>query len=248
MRLRYLTTECLEDLRANIANNLSDYRSGQFDNLRYVIKSSVEIDGDFSVIDGSDGAKGDVRNAIELYRILRGIKVETARSENFWAALTHGPLLEYCRNRWKKVAGNDAEAISAVRDHFFAKGVRFIESRNAVSRLFWAAELASRVPNHTMEDVLEVIFSNKDVQLNFIERPNLIQSSAVFSAIVGCLKHALRTDRVLIGREANRAFMKEINQVCGSVVLECLPQDKIDRLIGDIANKVRFEASLPAAA
>lgn len=243
MKLRYLTTECLEALRENVAQNLQTYRAGQFNDLQFVKKSSVEIEGDFSEVDAS---KGDVLNAIALFEDLRGIKVETARSENFWVALTHGPLLEYSRARWP-ISDAENTAVSNVRDHFFAKSVRLIESRNAVSRLYWAAELASRVPNHTMEEVIEVIFSNKDIQINFIERPNLIQSSALFSSIVGCLKQSLRTDRVLIGRKANRSFMKEISQVCGSVAVECLPQTMIDKLIGDIASKVRFEASLEPA-
>lgn len=232
MRLKYVTNECLADLRANIENNLEIYREGEFD-LKFVRQAAHEFEGDFSEVDPT---KSDAHNAKVIYEALKGIKLVTARSENFWVALTHGPLLDFSRAKWPILTGS--QAVTSIETHYFARTNRSIESRNAVSSLYWKGLLASRITAYPLEEALKVICLNSDIQNSVLERPNVVTSNELMTAIVGVFIRSLNTDKVLVTREPFRAFMREMNQLCGSIALEFLPQAKVNQYVGEIAQKV----------
>lgn len=240
MRIYMISTEGLEVLKENIAVNLPLYRGeGTFKDLKLVRRSYVDIEGNFDGLDNTGGAKSDAKNAKIIFDALKGVSPELARREELWASLTHGDLFEYSRTRWKVAAEDDQKAVNYVKSHFFADAHRLIESRNAVSRLFWGGRLASRVKNHSMEEVLDTLFSLSDFRMNFVERPSIIQSPTLFSAVIGQMIASKNGDEILVSRDPNREFLKEVNHLFGNLAIECLSQQKVDSLVAGVADEVR---------
>lgn len=248
MRIYLISTEGLEVLKENVAVNLSLYRGeGTFNDLKLVRRSYVDIDGNFDGLDNTGGAKSDAKNAKIIFDALKGVSPELARREELWASLTHGDLFEYSRTRWKVAAEDDQKAVNYVKSHFFADANRLIESRNAISRLYWGGRLASRVKQYSMEEVLDTLFSLSDFRMNFVERPSIIQSPTLFSAVIGQMIVSKNGDEILTDRETNREFLKEVNHLFGNLAIECLSQQKVDGLVAKIADEIR-ERNAPSPA
>lgn len=248
MRIYLTSTEGLEELKNNIETNLPIYRGeGSFRDLKITRRNYIDIHGSFVGIDLNNGAKSDAKNAKIIFDALNKISPDIARREELWTSLTHGDLFEYSRSRWKVPVDNDQKAIAYVKSHFFADGHRLIESRNAVSRLYWGGRLASRVKNHSMEDVLDTLFSLSDFRLNFVERPSIIQSGTLFSAVMSQMIESMNGDAVLTDRDTNREFLKEVNHLFGNLAIECLSQQKVDSLVAGVADEIRERYSAAPA-
>lgn len=238
MRIYLISTEGLEVLKENIQLNLPLYRGeGTFKDLKLVRRSYVDVDGNFDGLDLDGGVKSDAKNAKIIYDALSGITPELARREELWASLTHGELFDYSRSRWATPTEDDDKAKRHVTEHFFAGAARLIESRNAVSRLYWGGLLASRVTDYSMEEVLDTLFTYSDFRQNFVERPSIIQSSSLFSAVIGEMIKSKNNDKLLLQRDINRDFLKEVNHLFGNFAIECLSQKKVNSLVAEVAEE-----------
>lgn len=92
---------------------------------------------------GTLGA-AEIQNARALHSWLQSLDHVAARDERLWVYLTHVVFPAYCRNRWP-VPDTDA-ARANVEHHWFARGTKLrVLRRNALARLWWAAEL-TRAP------------------------------------------------------------------------------------------------------
>jgi len=240
MRIYMISTDGLEVLKENVQINLPLYRGdGMFSDLKLVMPNYVDIEGNFDGLDIEGGPKSDAKNALIIFNALKKISPELARREELWVSLTHGELFEYSRTRWKVPKNDDDAAQRAVEAHFFANDLRDIESRNAVSRLFWGAHLASRVKKYAIEDVLATLFNLTDFRQNFVERPSIIQSPTLFTAVIGQMMASMKDDGILVSRYPTREFLIEVNHLFGNLAIEFLSQQKVDSLVAKVADEVR---------
>ena len=151
-KARFLRLLVLEELRNQVKQNLSAYRSGEFDHLvvdgSHWFEHSVEIDDE--ALAGLKPPSGqdlwEAENCATLYNAMAKVSPYEARDERLWAYLTHTNLLSYTRQRWP-IPAEDEAATAHIRKHFFARDKRQVERDNAASRLWWMAHLCARVPS-----------------------------------------------------------------------------------------------------
>lgn len=241
-KLCLLKSECVANLKASIAKNLDRYRTGDF--ARLFDEISIDLEADYSALSGivmpSDDDLKDVENCVVIESVFGHLTPFAARDERLWTQLTHGSLLDYSRKRWP-IPDDDEKAISSIRSHFFASDKRNLEARNAVSRLFWLAHIASRVTALPLKETLELILHRQDVRQNVIERPTVLQAEAILIAVINNLRMSKADGEKLYEREAFRELQERLNEYCGYMFVESLPQSDVqnivDTMVADIISK-----------
>ncbi|MDC0176167.1 DUF6339 family protein [Planctomycetaceae bacterium] len=123
------------------------------DRARLITRTHLPPESELPVLTCNGGttsqqlAATDATNAIELYQSLqpldgdrrRPLTTVEASDRRLWAYMTHGPYLDYCRERFPKRHEDSDKYMGYIRDHWFFRRGRL--RRNAVSRLWWAAHL-----------------------------------------------------------------------------------------------------------
>ncbi len=238
-KLCLLKSECVENLRQNIGTHLDRYRNGDFDGLLDTI--SIDIEFDYSALDAIALPEGDdhkdVENCELISEVTKTINPFAARDERLWTHLCHGPLLNYSRKRWP-IPADDEKAIANIKSHFFAGDKRNLEARNAVSRLYWLSLIAGRVTELPLKEVLSLILRKQDVRQNVIERPTVLQAESILVAVILNLKASMEGDKRLYERANFRKLQERLNEYCGHIFVESLPQATVktivDEMVADI--------------
>ena len=250
MNLHVVKRGLVAELRDKIDKNLDRYLSGNFDHVllpEYVIAvRDTKINLDLvSKLNPQSGGNVDADNALIVFNALQGLSRYLARDERLWVWLTHGPCLNYSRDRWIIAGASKEKQISLIRDHFFATGARGFERNNAIACLWWWAEIASDYPNADLKTTLEVFLHQTDVRANIIERPTSSQSA--FSPIMNVLIEKYNSDeRTLFfkrergNRAVYRRWLGEINRYGGTKFYEALSEAEVTTLFRDLAMKVRL--------
>ena len=230
-----LKSECVENLRQGINENLDRYRTGDFTGLLDTI--TIDVEFDYAALSGvilpDDDDLKDVENCELISTVAKNITPFAARDERLWAHLCHGPLLEYSRKRWP-IPTDDEKAVASIRSHFFAANKRNLEARNAVSRLYWLALIASRVKNLPIKEVLSLILHKQDVRQNVIERPTVLQAEAILIAVIESLEASKASDEKLYERANFRELQERLNEYCGHIFVESLPNATVKTIVGEM--------------
>lgn len=244
MRIKLITQKDLDALKVSIADNLTTYRSGlpfEFDDL---IDTGIEVD-DIVLHEGNRDT--DYDNILTVYRALRPLSASITRDERFWVYCTHSLFVNYTTSRWP-LPEDDEKAVTSVGSHYFASNEREIESRNAISRLYWIGHVADRC-EIDLEETLRVITWDSNVLHSVIERPGALQLPAVFQALVSRLSRSRAGNGSLFKRDTFREVQKAINVACGSTFVECLSAAQAQRLVDGAIESVmaRNEETLQVA-
>jgi hypothetical protein len=88
---------------------------------------------------GATRSEADAENAIQTFEYLGPLTRTQAADTRLWTTLTHTTFWDYCRRRWPMGRKGSAHIL----DHWFERrgaGLGALR-RNAVSRLWWAANL-----------------------------------------------------------------------------------------------------------
>ncbi len=161
MNLHVVKRGLVAELRNRIEANLDRYLEGDFEDILtpdYVIAvkdTAIDLEA-LTKLQPLSGGEIDAENAQIVYGALQGINRYLARDERLWVWLTHGPCLEYSRERWITKGATKEKQISLIRDHFFATGARGFERNNAIACLWWWAEIVSKYPHADLKTTLEV--------------------------------------------------------------------------------------------
>lgn len=238
-KIRFLKSDCVASLKGSIKTNLERYRSGDFSELLEDFESEFSICysvfNEIEVPDITDPK--DVQNCLVVKKALHELTPFAARDERLWAHLSHGPLLDYTRNRWP-IPSDEEKAISSIRSHFFATNKRDLEARNSIARLFWLAHIASRVKHLPLQKSLELILYRQDVRQNFIERPTVLQAEPILVAVVSNLRLSWENDKKLFERDVFRSIQERLNEYCGYTFVESLPEAKVREIVDTIVKDV----------
>jgi hypothetical protein len=233
--------KAVNELFEKVSENLESYRSGGFDHLLdanlfldYSIDLSEEIAKSVSC---SEDDHNEVGCCMALHTSLIGVTPYLARDERLWARLSHIEFLNYARSRWP-IPNDDHKAVDHIKTHFFARGSRGVERDNAISRLWWMAQICSKVKNLTLEQSLTAFLHQSDVRANIIERPSTSQNPTVISAVVNKLHQSYIGDKRLHERETFRQLMKKMNLEGGMRLFEALDEDTVISFIDEIAEKL----------
>ena len=118
------------------------------------------------LLDG--GPKDDVENAIRIHGWLKGLSRAEANDPRLWVTLTHREFFEYVRERWSITRDTSPGSILS---RFFFSGVGIqARTRNAISRLWWLAELTYEPGAKDPYGLLKLTLRHQDMQLNLYER------------------------------------------------------------------------------
>lgn len=241
-KIRLLKSPCVQTLKGKITENLERYRSGNFVDLLDEISIDIEVDysklSKLKMRDGDD--LKDVENCVLVHEALSNLSPFAARDERLWTQLSHGLLLEYSRKRWP-IPDNEEKAVASIRSHFFAGDKRKLEARNAVSRLWWLANIASRVTELDLRETLSLILHKQDVRQNVIERPTVLQAETILISVIKNLKKSKEADEKLYDRQVFRSLQERINEYCGYIFVESLPQKTVQIIVDEIIADILYE-------
>ena len=118
------------------------------------------------LLDG--GAKDDVENAIRIHDWLKGLSRAEANDPRLWVTLTHREFFHYVRERWSIT--RETSSASIISRFFFSGSGIQARTRNAISRLWWLAELTYEPGVEDPYALLKLTLSHQDMQLNLYER------------------------------------------------------------------------------
>jgi Family of unknown function (DUF6339) len=105
-----------------------------------LLNTLIEVpDNPPELIVGGSRADEEAENAIKVFEYLGSLDRTQAADPRLWTTLTHTTFWRYCRKRWP--AGKQGPAY--ILEHWFEKrgGGLGALRRNAISRLWWAANL-----------------------------------------------------------------------------------------------------------
>jgi len=236
IQLKIITNATLKSLTNNIKENVIHYDDESFDEIEEYQRFEYPQKIDISVIQQLDPSKKDSSNAIEVYRCLNLSPLE-AQDARIWVSLSHFEGISYCQKRWPCKNEIDLEAREKhINSHMMVDGLRGLFSKNAISRLWWAAYLcdSDEVKDYyTLEQALDIIFN---IQQNFaatIERPNISRNKKIFSAILRAFdRHKLNNVQV-------NDLNKFINIFTNSIIPSALSDKEIDIKFDNFINYIK---------
>ena len=240
IEIKLFKVSTVSHLFDSIEANLEVYRSGSFETMlqdsSLVLGSSCTLDP--SIIPSVTCTKGDdneVECCLNVHAGLKGISAYLARDERLWVRITHIEFLEYSRTRWPIPVDNE-KAVIHIKKHFFAKGARGLERDNAISRLWWMAEICRKVEGLSLKEALTAFLYQSDVRANIVERPTTSQNPALLSAVINKLHHSYLTkEKSLYERKKFRSVMKKLNIEGGTKLLEVLDLDSLGIIIDKVS-------------
>lgn len=192
----------------------------------------------------------DTDNAILLYRALSGLKSTHATDRRLWAALCHTDYWSYTRWRFP-ISDDDKKAIQHIRTHWFVSGGGLgALRRNAVSRLWWAAQLTvapwerdsglSALSKPDRFYYTRVLLSSQEVYLGIMERDfgsNLRLRICLLDAFWR-FRQAVSSADQLIRRACSR-----LNLILGYRHLPVLPVEEIANACDRVVQAAAAELS-----
>jgi hypothetical protein len=221
------------------------YRTGTFSDLLDTFEINLEYDLDAlakisAPAPGQDLEENERLNCIAVLDACAELTPYHARDERVWAYLTHSEMLNYTREKWQ-IPTDEVKALNSVKSHFFASDKRSLEARNGVSRLYWLGYLARRISQQNTEEVLDLLLQKTDIRSSFVERPTTLRAEKVSVAVAYQLEKSQREGTGLEERAKFRGLMSGLNTYCGSMLIECLPNQKVYEVVTSIASEVLTE-------
>ncbi len=236
--MRVLSTSSVESLRMAITKSpelVSEDLSVLVDdlNLQFVsFNADINIQGQLLLPEGiTQETNKDGENCIAIKSIISGLNPAQATDERLWTTLCFETFSDYTNSRWPLSRAKTPK--NHVNEHWFAKTNRNRIRDNAISRLWWMAEIAERVPNTSIEQVLEILFFNSDYRSSLLERNSSANSLNVLASIIKVSKDAF-DDGNEYDRENFRSFMKQIDLIGKRTVLPSLEIETLIKLFQPI--------------
>ncbi len=237
MKARFFKEKYLKELESKIADNLSKYRTGNFDSeandTDHYFEVAFEIDeAMLKTLLPINKNEAEVKNCMIIFEAMQKLTYFHARDARLWVYLTHTVLLPYARARWV-IPSDDVAAVKYIKDHFFCIANRGVERNNAASRLWWLAALCNRAHGLSFKDALTTLLHQSDVRASIVERPTTSQCLNVFSAVLRKLNESYHSDKKLFERTTMREAMKKLNLAGGVKLLGVLPEQQVNALVAE---------------
>ena len=250
-RLRYYTSDALENLRLTVADRLDWYYAPKgacpaklpISGVREAQLTAPALANRLAIDDKSP-SKTDVDNALLVYSGLSKLTPHQAAIERMWAWLCHCDCPQYVAKRWlKNRPEKRGDAIRKVENHFFATGNRALIRDNGVSRLWWLGKIAHGVAPANPREFLTILLHRQDVRSALIERPSVSMNRRVLRGIYVVMREQWANGGKLFERQVFRSWMVALNRRGGVILLDALPEQELERLLRDEAVSALAEHS-----
>lgn len=244
MQLRYCTAETLENLRRTVPDRLDWYYAPDrslsataFGGFRESVIEAPSL-AEKLVVDNQGPAKTDAQNALAAYRALEALTPHQASTEQMWVYLSHFDCPQYVSTRWliRRPKEKD-DAAREVRNHFFVAGNRGLIRDNGISRLWWLGKIAYQVDPNSPEVFLKILLHRQDVRSALIERPSVSMNQKLLCGIYAVMRDHWDNGGKLFEREVFRSWMIALNRRGGVVLLDALPEDILEQLLNEEAER-----------
>ena len=233
--MEVLSTQSLENLRIEANKNPQIISMEINDLLDEFSLSLVPFRKDLPELlflefpDGNtQGTNKDLENCKLIFRCLSELTPAEATDERFWTTLCFGHYADYCRLRWPLEKAKNP--VNHVAEHWFAGTIRDRMRNNAISRLWWMASIANRIPDAEIDDVLKILFFNSDYRSNLLERNSSSNSINVVSSILSISQKSF-DQGVSFNREKFRTFMKKVDFIGKRTSLPSLSVHDLEELL-----------------
>lgn len=249
-RLRYYTSEALENLRSTIAERLDWYYAPEGPppsvGLGGVRESRLAAPylAERLKMDAKRPSKTDVDNALIVYDALSELTPHQASIERMWTYLCHSDCPQYAAARWLEPRPEEDEsAVRKVRNHFFARGDRALIRDNAVSRLWWLGKIAHDADPDNPREFLTILLHRQDVRSALIERPAVSMNQRVLRGIYAVMQEHWSDGGALFERTPFRSWMTALNRRGGVILLDALPKKQLLALLREEADRALEESA-----
>jgi len=191
------------------------------------------------LINGGSRAEEEADNAVKIYEYLGPLDRTQAADPRLWTTLTHTTFWEYCRRRWPvKERGS-----SFILEHWFEKpgGGLGALRRNAISRLWWAANLTvapwetdkalAHLRSSDRFKFTRILLSQAQVFQDVLEREygsNLRLRTLLLSALGKHLPSVTNKD------DLSKATSRQLLLVLKNRHVDALPLDEAEMFIDEI--------------
>ncbi len=244
-KIRYYTSEALEQLRNSIDDNLDWYYAPNGvlpaalspTGVREANLPAPTLVGSLNVDDKQPHAS-DVENSLLVFNEMSQLTPHQASIERMWVYICHCECPKYVATRWLNQRPEDsAEAARKVRNHFFAGGSRALIRDNGVSRLWWLGKTATDVAPEDPREFLTILLYRQDVRSALIERPSISMNRRLLRGIYKIMKEQWHGEKKLFERKKFRTWMVALNRRGGVVLLDALPDETLMSLLREEAEQ-----------
>lgn len=231
-KLLYLGQQIADDLKNNIAQNLSRYKNDNFLDLEaagdWRIPLSIDADLDaLKDLSEDGGPEAEIRNSLTVGHALKALTPTLARENRIWVRLSHIECLEYSRKRWLRSDADDDKVEKDVSKHFFAPTLTGCRDDHAISRLWWNHRIAKQILPENPARALKRILALADIRQGLVERPGIGARPQLGRGIIRLLeKEEGLTDGKLFGE-----FMKKVNLMGAGIAFEVWEESKVDQFM-----------------
>ena len=185
----------------------------------------------------------DLLNCKILYSNLKFLTETQAADERFWAGLAHENFYDYLRVRWNMfdVTKTDKQTYMQIRSRFFfTGGVRRELIYNTLAKCWWTGKVLYDETRKNPFEKLDIVGATSlSSKMVFLFSYSFNQNPKVMNGIVKFFQHY--RDKGIEIHNWNKilrpAFM-ELYKVSGAVILDCLSEDEIAKILIDEADKL----------
>lgn len=237
MKLHYFEESVLNQLRADVPENLERYRDDadcSWVGEKYpILESSAEIKGfefnDADFLRRGNSVADDCENSIALFSRFESLSPRLAAQETLWCCLCHSVLefYKYTRERWKTT---DADvSAEKIRAHFFGRIDSDLRTENALARLWWGAFVSA--DNRFRDDrrfrLTRVLWKNTMRFTDFMDTFNSHSRSRARGVLLALERYDAEAGKFYTNSHDFRALNKALNRLSVVEPLDFWPEEEI---------------------
>jgi hypothetical protein len=235
LKATFFTSDGEQWLYSNIENNIEEYLSDsiQFDvtSIHNEIRTINKDVSDCILIPKMGEDKLDFNAAVKVYESYRSLTHLQASDGRFWCYLCHVKHYDYVKSRWsiKKGAKNP---VGIIKNRYFVRNRRDL-SRNALSRLWWAAHLTydGNAEDHYWRT--KVLFKNQNMFAQLMER-SISNNRDLLNYILEAVSHFESDDSdnpIELGKDETQKLVKYISLIGGRKQLDTLSKRDVFSMV-----------------
>lgn len=170
-------------------------------------------------------SEADFVNAVLIHKWVSGFQASRSQLSDgrLWSALSLTTFCKYTTERWPLSSTKSNE--SKIKTRYMSLGTsQRALVRNAISRLFWTAELTSQYNGSERDySLTKVAFLKQDIQQNFMERAYCTNSSIILRSME-CFASQDKSGASMISKKRIQTYARVLNNAGGTATLETVAE------------------------
>ncbi len=242
MKLYFMKQAALDNLKVNLSTAYQNYfTQDNSDWIKNFCNDAAPFEEfktvkNFELSAETEGSRADFENCKILYSNLKFLTEVQAADERFWAGLTHSEFYNYVRARYNysPLETKKDSVASVERNFFFSGSTKVGNITNAIAKCWWMGRLLydekSANPFEKLDKLGAAQFSSKIWEIlkrSFSANQNILNGIVEFFAQCPNLT-----------REEWKKILQHLNKIGGNIILDCLNEDEIAKILIDYAEKI----------